>query len=128
MVASLPCGFELRREGAFNRLFGLGTLDRRRSRFATALLAPWHDRSVGGRRFAGFSLRFEACEATCWIGHDFTVFLNIQGAKTRRKQNQKAFTSRHRGFAVDLNGCANLQASLRVSVPPWLIFFSSPCR
>jgi hypothetical protein len=34
-------------------------------------------------------LRCEAREATCWIGHDFTVFLNIQGTKARRIQMQK---------------------------------------
>ena len=73
------------RGDAFDRLFGLSTLDRRRSRSVTASWTPGHDRSAGGRRFAGFSLRFEAREAACWIGHDFTVFLNIQGTKTRRK-------------------------------------------
>src|SRR5882724_7725916 len=88
MVAALPCGCELRRVDAFDRLFGLGTLDRRRSGSVTALSAPRHDRSAGGRRFAGFLLRCEAREATCWIGHDFTVVLNIQGTETRRRARQ----------------------------------------
>jgi hypothetical protein len=79
MVATLPCGFELRREGVFNRLFGLSTLGRRRSCFATAWRTPGHDRSAGDRRFAGFLPRGKTCEATCCIGHEFTVVLNIQG-------------------------------------------------
>jgi hypothetical protein len=86
MVASLPCGCELPREVAFDRLFGLSTLDRRRSGFVTALRTPLHDRSAGGRRAAGFSLRFEARGAACWIEHDFKVFLNIQGTKPRREK------------------------------------------
>jgi len=94
MVASLPCGFELRREDAFNRLFGLGTLDRRRSCFATAFLSPGHDRSVGGRPVAGFSLRFEARDATCCIGHEFTVFLNIQGAKGEENEEMPEINGR----------------------------------
>src|SRR5580700_1116922 len=80
MVATLPCGFELRRVGVFNRLFGLSTLDRRRSSFATAFGTPGHDRSTSGRRFACSLPRGKTFEATCCIGHEFMAFLNIQGA------------------------------------------------
>jgi hypothetical protein len=88
MVTSLPCGCELRRQAAFNRRFGLDTLDRRRSCFATTLETSGRDRSGGGRRVAGFSLRFEARDATCWIEHDFTVFWNIQDAKDAKKDKK----------------------------------------
>jgi hypothetical protein len=107
MVASLPCGFELRRADAFNRLFGLGTLGRRRSRSVAASRAPGHDRSAGGRRFAGFSLRFEAREAACWIEHDFTVFLNIQGTENTEKRIGRSIFLRFRSGA---------------SVPPVIVF------
>src|SRR5215208_7306307 len=91
MVASLPCGCELPRGVAFDRLFGLGTLGRRRSRSVTALRTPMHDRSAGGRRVGGFSLRFEAPDAACWIEHEFTVFLNIQEHRGHRgRQNTKS--------------------------------------
>src|SRR5580692_11101475 len=83
MVTSLSCGCELPRGiGTFDRLFGFSTLDRRRSRSATALRTPWHGRSAGGRRFPGRSQRCEAREATSWIEHDFMLFWNIQDAES----------------------------------------------
>src|ERR1700677_2347715 len=82
MVTSLSCGCELPRGiGTFDRLFGFSTLDRRRSRSATALRTPWHGRSAGGRRLPGRSQRCEAREATCWIEHVSMLFWNIQDAE-----------------------------------------------
>ena len=85
MVASLPCGCELGRSevtGTFIRLFGLREHGDRRSSFATtSTVASGGDRSVGRRRTAGFSLRFEACRAACGIEPCFVTFGNIQGAK-----------------------------------------------
>src|SRR5208283_440012 len=94
MVAALPCGCELRREGAFDRLFGLGTLDRRRSRSVAALSAPRHSRSAGGRRLPGRSQRCEAREATCCIGHELTVFLNIQDHRGDTEHTEGNFLSK----------------------------------
>src|SRR5439155_3413200 len=47
--------------------------------------APRHWRSAVRRRFAGFSLRFEAREAACGIGPSLGTFGNIQGTETRRR-------------------------------------------
>jgi hypothetical protein len=96
---ALPCGCELPRGAAFDRLFGLGTRGRRRSRSVTASLTPGHDRSAGGRRFAGFSLRFEAREPACWIEHDFTVVLNIQGTEDTEGRSTKGIEPRRRDDA-----------------------------
>ena len=99
MVASLPCGCELRRRrrggDAFNRLFGFDSRDGRRSGSVTGSIrtgsirtgsigAPGHERSAVRRRVAGFSLRSEARDAACGIEPCEEAFSNIQGTEAQR--------------------------------------------
>src|SRR6185503_674672 len=88
VMASLPCGFELsRRIGTFNRLFGLAMHDERRSSSVpTSTRASGNGRSVVRRRFADFSLRFEAREATCSIELESALCGNIQDTEAQERK------------------------------------------
>src|SRR6185295_15613618 len=88
VMASLPCGCELDLgAGPFNRLFGLAMAgERRSSSVTTSTRASGHRRSGVRRRFAGFSLRFEACEAACSIEPEMDMVGNIQGTESTEHQ------------------------------------------
>src|SRR5580658_9056989 len=120
MVTSLSCGCELPRGiGTFDRLFGFSTLDRRRSRSATALRTPWHGRSAGGRRFPGRSQRCEAREATSWIEHDFMLFWNIQDAESAEITSPKLWLAEESSIKIEFglffsatSACSAVQLSI----------------
>src|SRR5215469_12801687 len=83
VIASLPCGCELLPvTGTFIRLFGLAMRgEQRSSSAATSTGASGRRRSVVRRRFAGFSLRFEARKAARSIEPESDIFGNIQGVE-----------------------------------------------